>query len=182
MVANGDCKSLDDANEIFNKVDCDGVMAARGILANPTLFSGHYATTPTECVQNWVDLAYEADTRITLQCFQHHLTFMLDKLLKSKERALFNSFSTKEQVYEFLNDKFGIAPKNIDNSNRSPIVCEYDDTKYRERVQVQTDEEEAKRYNSESSCGKFFLNHIGDNGTDDSDQNEDDDGLNCLFG
>lgn len=182
MVANGDCKSLDDANEIFNKVNCDGVMAARAILINPTLFSGHFATTPLECIQNWLDLAYEADTRITFQCFQHHLTFMLDKLLTSKERAIFNGFSKKEQVYEFLSGKFDIAPKTTDNANRSLIVCEYDDSKYRERVQIQTDEEDAKRYNSENSCGKFFLSHLNDNNADDSDQNDDDDGLNCLFG
>lgn len=32
LIANGDCKSLDDADEMHRLIGCDGVMAARGIL------------------------------------------------------------------------------------------------------------------------------------------------------
>lgn len=176
LVANGDCKSLDDANEMFEKINCNGVMAARGILSNPTLFSGLYPSTPVKCVQDWTNLAHEAGDRITFQCFHHHLTFMMEKLVKRRDRAIFNTFSKKEQVYDFLNEKLNVVPENTVNSGWSHVPCEYDDTKYKQRVQIQVDEE-AKRYNSDSTFGKFFLSQLDD----DSDGDGDTDGLNCLF-
>lgn len=180
MVANGDCKSLDDANRMFEKIDCDGVMAARGILANPTLFSGEYETTPLQCVQNWVDLAFEADTRITFQCFHHHLTFMMEKLLRRRDRVVFNSFSKKEQVFQFLREKLDIVPNAAKEAHM--LTCDYNESKYKERVQVQEAEEEAKRYNSENSRGKFFLGKLNGDGSADDDSDCEENGLNCLFG
>lgn len=180
MVANGDCKSLEDANRMYEEIHCDGVMAARGILANPTLFSGEYETTPVKCVQDWLNLAYAADTGITFQCFHHHLTFMMEKLLRRKERLGFNCFSKKQQIYDFLKERFGIVPEVINEyGSEGNILCEYDDVKYKERIQLQIDED-AKRYNSENSCGKFFLSQLNDDVLGD-DEDNDDDGLNCLF-
>lgn len=74
LIANGDCKSLQDANEMHDKIKCDGVMAARAILANPTLFSGEFESTPLECVQEWINLGAAAGDRIVFQNFHHHLT------------------------------------------------------------------------------------------------------------
>lgn len=179
MVANGDCKSLEDANHMFEKINCDGVMAARAILTNPTLFSGLYATTPIQCVQEWTNLAHEAGDRITFQCFHHHLTFMMEKLVRRRERAVFNTFSKKEQIYDFLNEKLNIVPETDVYSDWRHLPCEYDDAKYKERLQIQVDEE-AKRYNSDSTFGKFFLSKLDDElNSDDGDA--DTDGLNCLF-
>lgn len=48
MVANGDVKTLDGANELYEQTKCDGLMSARGILTNPTLFAGTN-TTPVSC-------------------------------------------------------------------------------------------------------------------------------------
>ena len=40
LVANGDVFSIDDAHRIHEQTGVDGVMAARGILANPGMFAG----------------------------------------------------------------------------------------------------------------------------------------------
>ncbi|KAG8142632.1 putative tRNA-dihydrouridine synthase protein [Naja naja] len=56
VVANGDVKSLKDVEAIHQRTGADGVMVARGLLANPALFAG-YEDTPLQCVQDWVDIA-----------------------------------------------------------------------------------------------------------------------------
>ena len=53
VVANGDIKSLQDVEEIRDVTNVDGVMAARGILQNPAMYSG-FENTPLQCVQDWV--------------------------------------------------------------------------------------------------------------------------------
>lgn len=75
VVANGDCFSLADAHDIARRTGCDGVMAVRGALANPALFSGR-AHAPWGAVERFWDLAasYGLPFRIT----QHHLSQMLE--------------------------------------------------------------------------------------------------------
>lgn len=75
VVANGDCFSLEDAHRIAEYTGVDGVMAVRGILANPALFAGH-DKTPWGAVEVFWDLAssYGLPFRIT----QHHLSQMLE--------------------------------------------------------------------------------------------------------
>lgn len=53
VIANGDIKSLQDVEEIQTVTKVDGVMAARGILQNPAMYSG-FENTPLQCVQDWV--------------------------------------------------------------------------------------------------------------------------------
>jgi tRNA-dihydrouridine synthase 4 len=81
VVANGDCFSLKDAYEIAEFTGVDGVMSARGILANPGLFAG-YEKTPWSAVEIFWDLAtsYGLPFRIT----QHHFSEMLDKVIPRK--------------------------------------------------------------------------------------------------
>lgn len=178
LVANGDCKSLCDAENIFNTINCDGVMAARGMLTNPTLFSGKYEQTPLSCVQEWVNLGYASNERITFQCFHHHLTFMMEKILKKKERTLFNSLGRKELVYEFLNEKFGIVPDKT--VTLGTIDCEYDETKYRERVRDLKEKQRQLVYDSESTPGKYFLSTLNDDDEQSYGNDEDSSGLEFM--
>ncbi|KAI9203427.1 uncharacterized protein BJ171DRAFT_509647 [Polychytrium aggregatum] len=105
LVANGDVFSLDDANGIFDHCKTDGVMAARGLLENPALFSGA-ATTPWECVEEYVRLgiAYGSTTHI----FHHHIMFMLDKLMSRAEKRYFNTISTIPGIVDYLQDHYGM--------------------------------------------------------------------------
>lgn len=182
MVANGDCKSLNDAENMFNKINCDGVMAARGMLSNPTLFSGKFDTTPLSCVQEWLNIAHAADNKITFQCFHHHLTFMMEKMLKRKERSAFNSLANKSQVYEYLREKFDIVPEA--SLDLKLVNCEYDETNYRERVKNLKLQErrDILAYNAENNPGKFFLSQKEVDGNSDVELSDDDtcDGLDFM--
>lgn len=68
-------------------------MAARGMLSNPAMFSGH-PTTPPECIYDWVkndilvvfiitqiqvDLALSVGT--SFNCFHHHLAYMAEEVM-----------------------------------------------------------------------------------------------------
>lgn len=169
LIANGDCKSLQGADEMYNTIGCDGIMSARGILANPTLFSGKYQHTPIECVQEWLNLGTAAGNQIQFSFFHHHFTFMMEKLMPRKHKAMFNSFKRTQQVFDYLADEFDIRPQPIDV--RDNIVCTYDETNYRERIKSLKIENAIKnnQYSSENSLGKFFLDKASEAGNDDED-------------
>jgi tRNA-dihydrouridine synthase 4 len=58
-----------------------GVMAARGMLENPALYTG-YESTPWGCVERYVNyaLSYGSNSHI----FQHHLSEMTRSILSKK--------------------------------------------------------------------------------------------------
>lgn len=81
-----------------------GVMAARGLLANPAMFDG-YEDTPLECVWDWVDIAVEQGTPFT--CFHQHLIYMLERVSSQPERKVFNSLSSTSAVIDYLQNTYG---------------------------------------------------------------------------
>ncbi|CAL4099456.1 unnamed protein product, partial [Meganyctiphanes norvegica] len=103
VVANGDICSMDDAERIHKVTNVNGVMAARGMLANPAMFAG-YNTTPLECVQDWVDIALSTGTHFS--CFHHHLIYMLEKSFTRAERRYFNILGSTSGVISFLKEKY----------------------------------------------------------------------------
>ncbi|XP_005100580.1 tRNA-dihydrouridine(20a/20b) synthase [NAD(P)+]-like [Aplysia californica] len=106
VVANGDIRSLEDSDRVQAETGVDGVMAARGILANPAMYAG-YKDTPLQCVQDWVDIALSIGTQFP--CFHHHLIFMLEHILSKAERNVFNSLASLSAVLDFLRDNLGIT-------------------------------------------------------------------------
>ncbi|KAI5788433.1 dihydrouridine synthase [Geopyxis carbonaria] len=84
VVANGDVFSLSDALRIAAATGVDGVMAARGLMTNPALFTGALAT-PWGCVERFWAHAMRAPVpyRILLQ----HLADMMEGLVTKRERA-----------------------------------------------------------------------------------------------
>ena len=56
----------------------DGVMAARGMLENPAMYSGPI-TTPASCIADWIHIAMDIGTPFST--FHHHLIYMLEKTL-----------------------------------------------------------------------------------------------------
>ncbi|ODQ82926.1 hypothetical protein BABINDRAFT_170040 [Babjeviella inositovora NRRL Y-12698] len=103
VVANGDCFSLADAYEIGEKTGCDGVMAVRGILANPSMFAGYDKTT-WGAVEVFWDLAsaYGLPFRIT----QHHLSVMLEKVLKREVVKQMNDTKSLVELIDWFDDNF----------------------------------------------------------------------------
>ncbi|XP_075229373.1 dihydrouridine synthase 4 isoform X2 [Lycorma delicatula] len=115
LIANGDIRSLDDALLMQELTGCNGVMAARGLLQNPALFSG-YDKTPVACVEAWVKLAIESE--MPFQCFHHHLVFMLEKILPKPERRIFNVLSSTPDVLDSLVNYFSIEVPVRNNLSR----------------------------------------------------------------
>ncbi|CAI9722044.1 tRNA-dihydrouridine20a/20b 20b synthase NADP+-like [Octopus vulgaris] len=110
VIANGDVKSLEGAKKIHTETKANGIMAARGILSNPSMFAG-YQSTPEECVKDWIYLALSTGT--SFQCFHHHLTFMLQKAMSRAEQTVFASLASTSSVLQFLKENFGISAPRI---------------------------------------------------------------------
>lgn len=179
MVANGDVKTLEGANELFAQTGCDGIMSARGILSNPGLYAGHQQTE-LQVVQDWIDLCDTVGDEITFQCFHHHLTFMMDKMLRKKVRVEFNNFTTKQQVFDFLQEHFGVVPRPLTQDSPKPgttITAEFSENAFRERLSANKlleaqlrKQQKREAYSSEESKGKFFLTHSNVDDFSDSDE------------
>ncbi|BFZ10945.1 hypothetical protein BsWGS_13984 [Bradybaena similaris] len=106
VVANGDIQLINDVKEVVEKTGVNGVMAARGILANPAMFAG-YNETPVDCIKDWMDIALSTGTPFS--CFHHHLIFMLEHVLTKSERNVFNSLMSTSAILDFLRYNYDIS-------------------------------------------------------------------------
>ncbi|BFF93328.1 tRNA-dihydrouridine(20a/20b) synthase [Drosophila madeirensis] len=158
LIVNGNVESWSDACELHAQTGAAGVMAARGLLANPALFNSDYptaTTTPLACVEQWLDIAAAAGDNLLFQCFHHHLTFMWSSEMKRSLRVQFNSLSTKKQVVEFLGEHY-----NVRTSGPAPEPAPYTDCTYthftppRHARHIAAEAEELAW--SSRSDGKFF--------------------------
>ena len=77
VLANGDAYTLSDVNQIAAATCADGVMAARGILENPALFTGS-DTTPAECVHKFLECAVRYP--IPYPLVLHHVSEMTGRM------------------------------------------------------------------------------------------------------
>ncbi|KAL1301713.1 hypothetical protein AAFC00_005922 [Neodothiora populina] len=107
MLANGDVYSLADAHEITRRTGADGVMAARGLLVNPTLFAGH-ERTPREAVATFMDYASASGLRIELVI--HHLSEMMAGFSTRKERMKLTQCNDMVDLTDLLEDHWQIVP------------------------------------------------------------------------
>lgn len=121
MIANGNVRSFEDANVLYEESKCNGVMVAGGILTNPAIFSGH-KNTPVECIQDWLDITSTMST--PFMCMHHHLVFMLEKVLTKKEKLVFNVLNNKSDVYDFLKERFDIKPRTFEEEY-AVTECEF---------------------------------------------------------
>ncbi|KAJ8006762.1 hypothetical protein DPEC_G00110580 [Dallia pectoralis] len=104
VIANGDIRSLQDLETTHQLTGVHGVMAARGLLANPAMFAG-YNETPLECVWDWVDLSTDQGTPFT--SFHQHLIYMLERVSSQPERKVFNSLHSTAAVIDYLHSTYG---------------------------------------------------------------------------
>lgn len=72
VVANGDIFTLEDAERVFEKTGCQGVMAARGLLENPMLFAGKTDRLDRiNCAYEYLNKAISYGT--TTCVIEHHI-------------------------------------------------------------------------------------------------------------
>lgn len=96
VIANGDCFSLKDAYEIAEYTKCEGIMAVRGILANPTLFAGYEKATWGSVEKFW---EYSTAYGLPFRLIQHHFSSMLDTQLS---KTLYKDMMDCKNVIELL--------------------------------------------------------------------------------
>ncbi|KAL7421808.1 tRNA dihydrouridine synthase [Cryptotrichosporon argae] len=97
-VANGDLWDLADA-EKMRDTGVRGVMAARGLLANPALFAG-YTLTPQHAVEHFTRLS--TSYGLVFNLYHRHVSYMLEARLGRAERIWLNSFSSTPAVVDYL--------------------------------------------------------------------------------
>jgi len=105
IVANGDAWSYTESEMIREKTGAQGVMSARGLLANPALFAG-YDRTPIHAVSNFVHLSTKYGV-LPFSLFHRHLGFMLEEHFASRaERSYFMSdLVSHAGVVDWLEEK-----------------------------------------------------------------------------
>jgi tRNA-dihydrouridine synthase 4 len=161
LIANGDVRTLAEADAMYEATKCNGMMSARGILANPALFAG-YDKTPPACIQDWINISAKSGPNLIFQCFHHHLTFMTDSLLKKKSRIRFNNMTRKEEIFGFIDETFKIVPEvgYFEKENvGSALSYSYDESRFRGRLHKEmfTDSNEIiETYSSSKMDGKYF--------------------------
>lgn len=81
VIANGDCFTMTSFNDIVAATGVDGVMSARGVLANPALFAG-YDECPWMAVEVFLDYAFAYGLNLLL--VMHHFGQMVEKRLPKR--------------------------------------------------------------------------------------------------
>jgi tRNA-dihydrouridine synthase 4 len=89
----------------------DGVMAARGLMANPAFFAG-YSTTPLSALARFCRYSFNYGSNFFI--FHHHLAYMIEDVLSAVERRSFNALSSYAGIVDWLTEKFGLAWRDAD--------------------------------------------------------------------
>lgn len=170
LIGNGNVKSLEDARDMFKMTNCDGVMAASGLLTNPSLFDDdNEGVTSVQCIQDWANTAASAGENLHFLTFHHHLTFMLEKHMRSKTRVVFNNYTKKGEVFDFLEENFGVKV------NEKDCLAEYLDFSYDDRyMNSRAVEKERIQLWDEKKEGKFFKEFL-------EKEDEEEEGLGFLY-
>ncbi|KAK9446634.1 uncharacterized protein V1518DRAFT_423637 [Limtongia smithiae] len=123
VVANGDCMVYSDIARMAAESGADGVMAARGILANPALFSGA-PCTPWAAIERF--MAYADFYGGKFQHLQLALVDMTVGLLTKQERHELRMLRSWVELREYMDKRFvllrpgeeGFGEKMYDNFRR----------------------------------------------------------------
>ncbi|MHC6181414.1 tRNA dihydrouridine synthase DusB [Clostridium sp. JNZ X4-2] len=119
VIGNGDIFTAEDANEIFNKTQCDGIMIGRGAMGNPWIFNQirqymekRSVTYPTPrervdmCIRHYKKSIYYNGEDRAVKEMRKHIAWYIKGLKSSKEvKDRINYERYSENVFEIL-DKY----------------------------------------------------------------------------
>ncbi|OWA54768.1 tRNA-dihydrouridine(20a/20b) synthase [NAD(P)+]-like [Hypsibius exemplaris] len=105
VVANGDAFTQADVLRIAEDTGTDGIMVARGLLRNPTMFTGTEKTS-FAVMREWIAMFEgETDYLAWSEC-HHHLLRMLQPYIAKEELGEFSALEKrKELILEFIRRK-----------------------------------------------------------------------------
>ncbi|WRT66319.1 uncharacterized protein IL334_003274 [Kwoniella shivajii] len=96
---NGDIWTYEDVINMRNKTGVKGVMAARGLLANPALFA-NYSSTPSHAATQFISLS--TSYGLIFPLFHRHMAYMLESQFSRPEKVWFNSLSSSVSAIDWL--------------------------------------------------------------------------------
>lgn len=106
IVENGDVFGPRDIDHIVQQTGVSGVMSARGLLANPALFSG-YEDVPIQVCAEYLELALRLGggdgDRFSIH--HHHLMYMLFRHLSKAERTCFSYLCSMMGIVDFFYER-----------------------------------------------------------------------------
>lgn len=103
VIANGDIDGIDAAMRVKKATGACGVMAARALLENPAAFAGH-ATTPIECVDEYIRLAIAYAT--PLPTVHYHIGKMTERAMGSQDRRQLHATTSTAAIIDFCRERF----------------------------------------------------------------------------
>ncbi|SCU90202.1 LAME_0E07492g1_1 [Lachancea meyersii CBS 8951] len=123
VIANGDCFTMKDFQKILDYTGVDGVMAVRGLLDNPALFSGH-DKCPWGALELFWHYAMEFGG-LPHQLLLHHLHCMFEsmQLEKNLHNELMNIKTTTELIDWF--DRYFILKRADEDGFSEAIEIPY---------------------------------------------------------
>eukprot|EP01006_Ploeotia_vitrea_P063253 TRINITY_DN85207_c0_g1_i1.p1 TRINITY_DN85207_c0_g1~~TRINITY_DN85207_c0_g1_i1.p1 ORF type:complete len:405 (-),score=195.90 TRINITY_DN85207_c0_g1_i1:41-1255(-) len=99
IVANGDVFDMDEFDHVADITGVDGIMCARGILANPAMFNGSKRTPPA-VIARYLELAMLYGGQFPIH--HHHLMYMMYPQLGRVDRRRFSTLRSMAGVIDFL--------------------------------------------------------------------------------
>jgi tRNA-dihydrouridine synthase 4 len=102
VIFNGDITTPDDMRNAVRETGVDGVLCARGALANPAIFSGVEAV-PQECLTDYDVLSKRYGGLFAMH--QHHLAYMQYGTTNKTDRAHFTRLKSTPGLSDFLETK-----------------------------------------------------------------------------
>ncbi|RMZ09015.1 hypothetical protein D0860_04421 [Hortaea werneckii] len=105
VVANGDAYAPSDIAKIAAETGADGIMAARGLLENPTFFAG-YDATPADCVRRFLEYAIQCP--IPYPLVLHHVGEMTGRMpgMGKKERKKLMDCEDLVDLIDYIDEKW----------------------------------------------------------------------------
>ncbi|SCV72950.1 BQ2448_6875 [Microbotryum intermedium] len=105
-VGNGDVFDLEGAEETRRRCGVNAVMSARGLLANPALFSG-YDRTPLPTISEFIRISTQVGLIFPL--FHRHVAYMIEShFMRRMDRVFFNGLTSYASVCDYLEDELGV--------------------------------------------------------------------------
>ncbi|KNC49593.1 tRNA-dihydrouridine synthase [Thecamonas trahens ATCC 50062] len=116
VLANGDINSVADAHSVAAATGVDGVMSARGLLANPAMFAG-LDYTPIEAVREYIRLSLAYSEKFVR--VRYHVLTMTSAILPRWARSALAEVHTVSDIFDLFLSRFNIdlSPAAADPTN-----------------------------------------------------------------
>lgn len=101
VVANGDIVSTTDIAKVISLTGADGVMSARGVLANPAMFK-YDSRAVIDCAIEYLELALGIGSETKFAIHHHHIMYLVAPVLSRVARREFSYIVSLAGIVDFF--------------------------------------------------------------------------------